>query len=160
MRSGIAAWLLVGDDGDPMPWEGACNDRRGSPALSAERVSMGIEELKTRHGPPPWAAILVRTDRYVVTVICQAPGHRNDWHYHLADECWSVYEGELSWTLEGRLEPVRVSAGEWIFAPANTFHLIEVLGERPAIRIAISHTGEYHRHERVDAPPAPPGALR
>ena len=59
-----------------------------SPALSAERVSMGIEELKTRHGPPPWAAILVQTDRYVVTVICQAPGHRNDWHYHLADECW------------------------------------------------------------------------
>jgi quercetin dioxygenase-like cupin family protein len=59
-------------------------DRR-SPALSAERVTMGIEELKTRHGPPPWAAILVQTDRYVVTVICQAPGHRNDWHYHLAD---------------------------------------------------------------------------
>ena len=56
-----------------------------SPALSAERVSMGIEELKTRHGPPPWAAILVQTDRYVVTVICQAPGHRNDWHYHLAE---------------------------------------------------------------------------
>jgi len=54
--------------------------------LSAERVSMGIEELKTRHGPPPWAAILVRTDRYVVTVICQAPGHCNDWHFHLADE--------------------------------------------------------------------------
>ena len=131
-----------------------------SPVLNAERVSMGVEELKARYGPPPWAAVLVSTDRYVVTVICQAPGHRNDWHYHLADECWSIYEGELSWTLEGRPEPVLVSAGEWIFAPANTFHLIEVLGERPAIRIAISHTGEYHRHDRADAPPAPPGAQR
>jgi quercetin dioxygenase-like cupin family protein len=68
-----------------------------SPALSAERVSMGIEELKTRHGPPPWAAILVQTDRYVVTVICQAPGHRNDWHYHLADEqCNSLGECVLT----------------------------------------------------------------
>jgi quercetin dioxygenase-like cupin family protein len=131
-----------------------------SPALSAERVTVGIEELKARHGPPPWAAVLVQTDRYVVTVICQAPGHQNDWHYHLADECWSVYEGELSWTLEGRPEPVHVKAGEWILAPANTFHLIQVHGEQPAIRIAISHTGEYHRHERSDAPPAPPGALR
>ena len=55
------------------------------PALSAERVSMGIEELKSRHGPPPWAAPLVSNDRFVVMVICQAPGHRNDWHYHLAD---------------------------------------------------------------------------
>ena len=121
---------------------------------------MGIEELKTRHGPPPWAAILVQTDRYVVTVICQAPGHRNDWHYHLVDECWSIYEGELAWTLEGRSEPVRVKAGDWIFAPANTFHLIEVMGERPAIRIAITPAGEYHRHERADAPPAPPRALQ
>ena len=102
----------------------------GTPALSADHVSMGIEELKALHGPPPWAAPLVANDRFVVTVICQAPGHRNDWHYHLADECWSVYEGELSWTLEGRPQPVLVKAGEWIIAPANTFHLIEVLGER------------------------------
>lgn len=126
-----------------------------SPVLSPEQVTVGIEELKARHGPPPWAARLVGNDRYIVTVICQAPGHPNDWHYHLADECWSVYEGELSWTLEGRDEPVVVKAGEWILAPANTFHLIEVRGERSAIRIAISHADEYHRHERADAPPAP-----
>ena len=131
-----------------------------SPVLSPEQVTAGIEELKARHGPPPWATQLVRTDRYMITVICQAPGHQNDWHYHLADECWSVYEGELSWTLEGRDEPVRVKAGEWILAPANTFHLIEVLGDQPAIRIAISNADEYHRHERADAPPAPAGAAR
>jgi quercetin dioxygenase-like cupin family protein len=129
-----------------------------TPALSAERVSMGIEELKSRHGPPPWAVPLVANDQFQVMVICQAPGHRNDWHYHLTEECWSIYEGELAWTLEGRSEPVRVTAGDWIVAPANTFHLIEVLGEQPAIRIAITPAGEYHRHERADAPPAPPGA--
>src|SRR5215203_1859651 len=55
---------------------------------------------------------------------------------------------------------VLVTAGEWIFAPANTFHLIEVLEEQPAIHIPISHTGEYLRHEWVDAPPTPPGALQ
>jgi quercetin dioxygenase-like cupin family protein len=130
------------------------------PALSAERVSMGIEELKARHGPPPWAVPLVVNDRFQVMVICQAPGHCNDWHYHLTEECWAIYEGELAWTLEGRSEPVRVRAGEWILAPANTFHLIEVLGEQPAIRIAITPAGEYHRHERAEAPPAPPGALQ
>lgn len=128
------------------------------PALSPERVAVGIEELKARHGAPPWAATLVQTDRYIVTVICQAPGHANDWHYHLADECWIVHEGELSWTLEGRDAPVRVGAGEWILAPANTFHLIEVHGDRPAIRVAISYAGEYHRHERADKPRAPAGA--
>jgi quercetin dioxygenase-like cupin family protein len=126
-----------------------------SPALSAESVTASIEELKTRHGDPPWWTTLVQTDRYVVNVICQAPGHQNDWHYHLTDECWLIYEGELSWTLEGRPEPIHVKAGEWILAPANTFHLIEVHGDRPAIRIAITHAGEYHRHERAAAPPDP-----
>lgn len=123
--------------------------------LSPEQLKFGIEELKASHGEPPWAAPMVRTDRYVVTVICQAPGHQNDWHYHLSDECWYIYEGELSWTLEGRAEPIHVKAGEWILAPANTFHLIQVHGGQPSIRIAMSYTGEYHRHERADAPPAP-----
>jgi len=140
--------------------EGGFMPDEHSPTLNADRLAVGIAELKARHGPPPWAAILVQTDRYVVTVICQAPGHPNDWHFHLSDECWSVYEGQLSWTLEGQAEPIRISAGEWILAPANTFHLIEVLGDRPAIRIAITYTGEYHRHERADAPPAPPAARR
>ncbi|MGH2557640.1 MAG: cupin domain-containing protein [Thermomicrobiales bacterium] len=129
-----------------------------APVLSAERLKVGIEELKATHGPPPWHERLVLNDRYIVTVICQAPGHQNDWHYHLVDECWSIYEGELSWTLEGEPAPIRVGAGEWIIAPANTFHLIEVHGERPAIRIAISYTGERHRHERADKPPTPAGA--
>ena len=129
-----------------------------SPALNAERVKLSIEELKARLGPPPWAERIVVNDRYVVTVICQAPGHQNDWHYHLSDECWSIYEGELSWTLEGRPEPIHVTAGDWIIAPANTFHLIQVHGDRPSIRIAISYAGEFHRHDRADKPPTPAGA--
>jgi quercetin dioxygenase-like cupin family protein len=128
------------------------------PALSSERLKIGIEEIKARHGDPPWHEILTINDRYTVTVICQAPGHPNDWHYHLADECWSIYEGELSWTMEGQPEPIHVKTGDWILAPANTFHLIQVHGDRQAIRIAVSHLGEYHRHDRENKPPAPLGA--
>ena len=127
-------------------------------ALSPEHVRLSIEEMKTQYGPPPWAAPLVQNDRFVATVICQAPGHPNDWHYHLSDECWSIYEGELSWTLEGREEPVHVKAGDWILAPANTFHLIQVHGDKPSIRIAIPPAGEFHRYDRENKPPAPDGA--
>ncbi len=126
--------------------------------LSMENLTARLEEIKARHGAPPWSEPLFMSDDMQAFVICQAPGHQNDWHYHLADECWSIHEGELSWTLEGRPEPIHVKAGDRIIAPANTFHLIQVHGERPAIRIAISYTGEYHRHDRVDLPPAPPGA--
>jgi hypothetical protein len=64
------------------------------PALNAERVSMGIEELKSRHGSPPWAVPLVANDRFLVMVICQAPGHRNDWHYHLVERSWFQSQSE------------------------------------------------------------------
>jgi quercetin dioxygenase-like cupin family protein len=127
--------------------------------LGPGRLSASVEELKERHGRAPWSERMVVNDRFTVTVICQDPGHRNDWHYHLVDECWYVHEGELSWTMEGRPAPIRVGAGEWVLAPANTFHLIQVHGDRAAIRVAISYTGEPHRHEREDKPPAPEGAL-
>ena len=79
-------------------------------ALSKERLKIGIEEMKARHGAPPWHEVLTENDRYRVVAICQAPGHPNDWHYHLSDECWFIYEGELSWTMEGESEPIHVTS--------------------------------------------------
>ena len=57
--------------------------------------------------------------------------------------------------MEGADEPIYVKAGDFVFAPANRYHLIHVLGDQPAIRIGFSYTGEGHRHDRQD-PPAPP----
>jgi quercetin dioxygenase-like cupin family protein len=129
-----------------------------SPTLRPGSLKVAVDELLARRGEPPWVERIAVNDRFVVTVICQAPGHRNDWHYHLTEEVWQVHAGELSWTIEGEPEPITVRQGEWVLAPANCFHLIQVRGDQPAIRIAVSVAGEPHRHEREDAPPAPPGA--
>jgi quercetin dioxygenase-like cupin family protein len=127
------------------------------PVLGGNRLSVAIDELVREKGAPPWSAQLIVNQRFVVTAICQAPGHQNDWHYHLEDECWYIYQGELSWSLEGHDEPYRVSAGDWMLAPANTFHLIQVHGSQPSIRIAVSVATEYHRHDRDGVtPPEPP----
>jgi quercetin dioxygenase-like cupin family protein len=126
------------------------------PVLNGERLSIGVEELVQTHGDPPWSDQLIVNSRFVVTAICQNPGHQNDWHYHLEDECWYVYQGELSWSLEGSDEPIRVTAGDWILAPANTFHLIQIHGSGPAIRLAISMNGEFHRHSRNGITPPEP----
>jgi len=127
-----------------------------NPVLGGDRLSVAIAELIQTNGDPPWSAQIVANQRFVVTVICQAPGHRNDWHYHLLDECWYIHQGSLSWSLEGHDEPFRVSAGDWMLAPANTFHLIQVHGTEPAIRIAVAPSGEYHRHDREgNTPPEP-----
>ena|SRR5579859_2803045 len=130
-----------------------------TPTLSLENgLRLNIEELKARHEPANWNERIIMNDRFVVTVICQKPGTQNDWHYHLVDESWYIYEGELSWTIEGQDAPITVKAGDFILAPGNCFHLIKVHGDQQSIRIATSYTGEFHRHDRDNKPPAPAGA--
>lgn len=125
------------------------------PTLHQGALVASLAEIKARHGDPPWNERLVSNDRCTTTVICQAPGHRNDWHYHHVDEWWMIAEGEMAWEIEHSPAPHLVKAGEFVYVPAGHYHLIHVLGDRPAIRIAVSYTGEPHRHER-DNPPAPP----
>ena len=128
---------------------------RPLPTLNPQNVKTSLAEIKARRGPAPWNEQLVRNDRLTVTVICQPPGHKNDHHFHIYDEWWFIAEGELAWELEGQDEPIHVKEGDFLFAPANAYHLIHVLGEKQAIRIGFSYTGEGHRHDRQDPPPPP-----
>ena len=116
--------------------------------LSASLLSARLDEIKARHGDPPWSERVVISDEITVTVICQPPGHPNDRHFHIRDECWYVAEGELVWHFDSG-EEVHVKAGDFVFAPKNDYHLIVPAGDQPSIRVAISVTGEPHRHERV-----------
>jgi len=129
------------------------------PTLHAGNLVASLATIKAGHGAPPWSERIIVNDRCTTTVICQPPGHSNDWHYHVVDEWWMIAEGEQAWEIEGIPEPHRVKAGDFIYVPADHYHLIHVLGNQPAIRIAVSYTGEPHRHER-DTPPAPPHPTR
>ena len=125
------------------------------PALNPQNLKVTLDEMQARRGPAPWNESLVKNDRITVTVICQPPGKVNDHHYHVYDEWWIIAKGELAWEMEGQPEPIYVKAGDFILAPANTYHFIHVLGDEDAIRIGVSYTGEAHRHNRQD-PPEPP----
>ena len=108
--------------------------------------------LVRTNGDPPWATQLIANERIVVTVICQAPGHHNDWHYHLEDECCVVPQRGPSSTWRG-MTAGQGLGGDWMLVPAHAFHLIQVHGSEPAIRIATSIQGEYHRHDRNGSTP-------
>ena len=116
--------------------------------LQAGNHLVNLEELKSAKGDPPWGERVAVTDQMCGTVICQAPGHPNDKHYHIYDEWWLVLEGEIHWEIEGVDEPVKARVGDFVFVPKNHFHHIHVKGDKPAIRLAISVTGEPHRHEK------------
>lgn len=123
------------------------------PIISSETLTARIEEIKARKGDPPWVERLAVADHVVATLICQAPGHENDYHYHHQDEFWIILQGELAWWYEDDPEPHPVKAGDFVFAPKDRWHHIEVRGSEPSIRLAISHPAEFHRYDRPGCRP-------
>lgn len=116
--------------------------------LSQDNLKLTVEEIKARKGGGKWAERVAATGKFNMTVIHQPPGTPNDHHYHLEDEIWYIYQGELTWQYEHHPEPVRVKAGDIVFAPKNLWHHIEPIGTEDTIRIAVTPTGEFHRYDR------------
>ena len=109
------------------------------PILSSALNTINLDEIKREMGPPPWARQVVLSDYVLGTAICQTSAVTTDNHVHDYDEWWLVLEGEIHWLIEGRAEPVRAKAGDFIFVPALTFH---------HIRLAVSMPGHPHLHTR------------
>jgi mannose-6-phosphate isomerase-like protein (cupin superfamily) len=120
-----------------------------TPILDETLNSISLEKIKAEMGPPPWGRPVVVADHIRGTVICQNSGQINDRHCHDYDEWWVILEGEIDWVIEGREDrPVKAKAGDFVFAPAQTFHQIYPTGGKPSIRLAISLPGSGHLHER------------
>jgi mannose-6-phosphate isomerase-like protein (cupin superfamily) len=115
--------------------------------LGPALLSTSIDEVKARRGPPPWSERVVACEQFMLTVICQAPGHPNVSHFHIVDECWYVAEGEIIWTFDDERE-VHAGPGDIVFAPRGSFHHIQPVGDETTIRIGIVLTDEPHRLER------------
>ena len=78
--------------------------------LNTQTLHARLAEVKARHPEPPWAERIAVTEYAVGVLICQAPGHPYDRHYHLRDEWWIVLEGESSTTRNGMRKPASSTA--------------------------------------------------
>lgn len=116
--------------------------------LGSNNFYARLNEIVASKGAPPWSVRIALSEHVTGTLICQAPGHANDRHYHLEDEWWVIVQGEIDWEIKGRDAPVEAKTGDFVFVPKDHFHLIKPKGSEPTLRLAISKTGEPHRHER------------
>ena len=76
------------------------------PLLEIGKLQTRVSELKAKKGGAPWSEALVMTDDIQAFIICHAPGHPNDTHYHLHDEWWVVLQGEINWYIEDEPAPI------------------------------------------------------
>ena len=112
-----------------------------------ENQSISLKTLRERHGMGSWAVRIAYNDRFGGVIIQQQPGEGNRKHYHPdADENWVIMDGKWEWWIDG-VGKTKVSKGDIIVVPKNTWHLIKCIGDSPGVRYAITAPDVNHVYE-------------
>jgi quercetin dioxygenase-like cupin family protein len=113
-----------------------------------ERVSID-ELINSNPSDRCWSHTLINSKSNSATLIAQMPGEGNRMHYHSDwDEWWHILAGEWEWFIEGRT--VKVTKGDMVFIERNKVHKITAIGDKQAIRLAVSREDVDHIYERGD----------
>lgn len=90
-----------------------------------------------------WCHRIVNTENNSATLISQMPGEGNRLHYHPDwNEWWYIVSGTWKWEIDGK-ETI-VKKADVVFIEKNKWHRITAMGDKPAVRLAISKDGVSH----------------
>ena len=126
-------------------------DGVGSSCLDqANEEIVSIPEIIERYGrDSSWSHTVINSKSNSATLICQLPGEGNRMHHHPDwDEWWYIVEGRWEWNIEGAKKTI--CEGEIVFINRNRKHQITALGEKVAIRLAVSRYDVDHVYEEDD----------
>ena len=103
-----------------------------------------IPEIIYKNGnSTSWSHTLVDSPSNSATLIAQMPGEGNRLHYHSNwDEWWFILEGEWEWIIEDKI--INVKKGDHVWIERNKKHKIKAVGEKMAIRLAVSRHDVEH----------------
>ena len=109
-----------------------------------------INEIIEKYGrTSSWSYTVVNSPSTCGTLIAQMPGEGNRMHHHTDwDEWWYIVEGQWEWMIEG--VPKVVKAGDVVFINRFRKHKITSVGDKIAIRMAISRADVDHVYELED----------
>ena len=90
-----------------------------------------------------WSKRVINTENNSATLICQVPGEGNRRHYHADwNEWWYIADGKWEWEIEGKI--TIVSKGDIVFIEKGKLHKVTAIGDKPAIRLAVSREEVAH----------------
>jgi mannose-6-phosphate isomerase-like protein (cupin superfamily) len=126
-------------------------DGVGSSCLNqANEEIVSIPEIIERYGrDSSWSHTVINSKSNSATLICQLPGEGNRMHHHPDwDEWWYIVEGRWEWDIEGAKKSIY--PGDVVFINRNRKHQITAVGEKVAIRLAVSRYDVDHVYEEDD----------
>ena len=93
-----------------------------------------------------WCHRVVNTENNSATLISQLPGEGNRLHHHPDwNEWWYIVDGKWKWEVEGR--EYEVKKGDVVFIQKKKWHKITAIGDKPAIRLAVSREDVPHVYQ-------------
>jgi quercetin dioxygenase-like cupin family protein len=108
--------------------------------------NQGVVNIKNilRNAPSPsWSKRIIDTESNSATLICQNPGEGNREHYHPDwNEWWYIIDGSWEWQIEE--ETIIVNEGDIVLIEKGKRHKITAVGDKPAIRLAVSRADVDH----------------
>lgn len=111
-------------------------------SYNKEKVSIK-KIIESNSKTESWSHTVINSPSNSATLIAQMPGEGNRMHYHHDwDEWWYIIEGKWEWLIEG--EKKRINTGEVIFIERNRKHKITAVGNKIAIRLAVSRNDVDH----------------
>jgi quercetin dioxygenase-like cupin family protein len=93
-----------------------------------------------------WIRRIVNTPSNSCCLISQQPGQGNRRHFHPSwNEWWYIVDGE--WDFEIESQHYRIKKNDVVFIPKNTWHRITAVGDKPAVRLAVSRGDVKHGYD-------------
>jgi quercetin dioxygenase-like cupin family protein len=117
------------------------------------KLVVNVEEIrKQMGGDNSWSYAVVNTASNCATLIAQLPGEGNRRHYHNNwDEWWYIIDGE--WEYEYNTEKYKIKKGDIVLIQRNNIHKITAIGNKQAIRLAVSREDVDHIYTQEDYVP-------
>lgn len=110
--------------------------------FNREQVNIS-EIINANSKAASWSKRIVNSENNSATLICQMPGEGNRKHYHDSwNEWWYIIDGEWEWELEDK--KIIVKKDDVVFIEKGKKHKITAIGDKPAIRLAVSREDVNH----------------
>ena len=114
--------------------------------FSSNQEVVNISSILENAPDPSWSYRVIDSDSNSATLICQNPGEGNREHHHPDwNEWWYIIDGEWEWDIEGVKKVVKT--GDIVFIEKGRKHKITAVGDKPAIRLAVSRSDVEHVYD-------------
>ncbi len=114
-----------------------------------KEISSIDEIINSKSTTESWSYTVVNSPSNCATLIAQMPGEGNRRHFHSDwDEWWYIIAGQWEWDIEGK--PKIVKKGDVVFINRNRIHKITAVGDKMAIRLAVSRADVDHIYQEED----------